>query len=66
MAAIGRALETPTAQHAAEAECWANFWEIIGEAAYRIWCEDSRGSGDGGLLVDDAVPVDPPAGDELL
>ena len=66
MAATGRALNSQAAQHPTEDECWAGFWQIIGEAAYRIWCEDSRGSRDGGLLVDDSVPVDATPGDELL
>lgn len=66
MAPSGHAFQSRTAQHPTEEECWAGFWEVIGEAAYRIWREESRGDGLGGLLLDDPVPVDAPAGDELL
>jgi hypothetical protein len=27
-------------EEVSEDQCWAEFWEIIGRAAYRVWRED--------------------------
>lgn len=41
-----RAADLPT-----EEQCWREFWEIIGQAAYRIWVEDWRDCASGGESV---------------